>query len=82
MAKKRVNQSIYIPGEQVPITLDAEIDPPLRALECEAAGTVVIVDINDVQMTRTVVAGKRLDLQIQMVKSGGTIAAASLVGLR
>lgn len=60
--KQIASTDISVPREQVAITLDALIEPPLRALECEAAGTVTVVDISGVSRTRTVVAGKRLDL--------------------
>lgn len=82
MARKQANTDISVPYEQVPIVFDAPIDPPLRALECEYPGLVVVTDASGGTHTRTVVAGKRLDLQIQMVKSGGSIPANYLVGLR
>jgi hypothetical protein len=73
---------IHVPMQQVPITFDAAISPPLRCIEFEAAGTVVLVDVSGAECTRTVVAGKCLLMQIQMVKSGGSLTAGQMFGSR
>jgi hypothetical protein len=55
-------------------------DPPLKAIRATGAGTITIVDFNDVSTAHPVLDGERIDVFIKKVMATGTSGVTGIIG--